>query len=644
MVLAVKPYGSWSSPVSTEMLTQNTVTFDQPHFDGDTLYWIETRPHEEGRNVIVRFNPLTQEIQDMTPPGFNARTMAHEYGGRAYVVHDGDIFFCNFQDQRLYRQIQGGKPEPITSDLPIRYADMIFDTHHHRIIAVREDHRISDIQATTTIVSINPEGDECGTVLVSGHDFYSDPRLSPDGQQLTWLAWNHPQMPWDGTELWLADLNHEGYPTNSQRLKGSSTESILQPVFSPAGVLTFLSDESGWWNLYQWVDGTAQAIYPMAAEFGTPPWVFGMTTYGYITPDQIVAVYTENGSRHLGLIDLKKHTLTEIKTPYTYFALPVTHHHHVAMIAGSWQEPAALVTWHGEHTEIQVIKRSQNVVMNPEDISVPSFITFPTAHNQEAYMHFYPPKNHAFTGVPGEKPPLMVISHGGPTSSGTPLFHLGIQYWTTRGFAVADVDYGGSSGYGRAYRRRLEGQWGVVDVEDCTNAALYLAQQGLVDQNRMVIRGGSAGGFTTLACLAFRDVFRAGASYFGVSDLGALARETHKFESRYMDSMVGPWPEAEALYHKRSPLFHADQIKAPVIFFQGLDDKIVLPNQAEMMIEKLQENHIPVAYIAFPEEGHGFRQAQNIKRATEAELYFYSRILGFSLAEAIDPVPIENLV
>ncbi|WP_197648393.1 alpha/beta hydrolase family protein [Sulfobacillus thermosulfidooxidans] len=620
--MIVKSYGSWSSPVSTDMLTQDTVSFDQLQWGGDMLYWIETRPQEEGRNVIVRFDPRTQEIQDMTPPGFNARTRAHEYGGRAYVVHNGDIFFCNFPDQRLYRQIQGGKPEPITIDLPIRYADMIFDSVHHRIIAIREDHRLSDIQAMTTIVSINPEGDDCGTVLVSGHDFYSDPRLSPDGRQLTWLAWNHPQMPWDGTELWLADLSPEGHIIQPRRLQGSPNESIVQPIFSPTGVLTFISDKSGWWNLYQWVNDTAQPLYPMAADFAIPSWVFGITTYGYLTPDQIIAVYTENGSKHFGLIDIQTHNLTEIKTSYTYFSLPVTHNQRVAMIAGSWQEPAALVLWDENHREPEIIKHSQNMNMNSEDISVPSFLTFPTSHNQEAYMQFYLPKNHAFEGPSDEKPPLIVVCHGGPTSSGTPLFQLAMQYWTTRGFAVADIDYGGSSGYGRAYRQRLAGQWGVVDVEDCTQAALYLAEQGLVDGKRMVIRGGSAGGFTTLACLAFRDVFRAGASYYGVSDLGALARETHKFESRYMDSMVGPWPEAEAIYRARSPLFHAGQIHTPVIFFQGLDDKIVLPNQAEIMVEKLRKNHVPVAYIAFPEEGHGFSTGPQYQTCYRGRIIF----------------------
>ncbi len=637
-----KPYGSWPSPVSTPMLTKDSIHFDQALLDQDTLYWIEARPSDAGRNIIVRRNP-DGSFQDITPAPFNARTRAHEYGGRCYLVHNGTVFFTNFSDQRLYRQDPGKDPVPVTAEGPVRYADMVFDSHHNRLLAVREDHRLSDIQAETSIVSINPDGDDYGVVMVGGNDFYSDPRVSADGSSVAWLTWNHPQMPWDGTELWAAAVGHRGHFEHPQKICGSVEESVLQPVWSPDGILTWVSDRDGYWNLYRLSGGRIEPIYPMAAEFAVPAWVFGLSTYSYADRDTIAATYFLHGTWRLGLITLSSRTLQELPEPYTYLANPVATSHSVFAIAGSWTEPEALVEIPLPAGAPSIIKSSQGIsAMDPDDISVPELVEFPTAGGQTAYAAFYPPKNHSVTGPPDEKPPLMVISHGGPTSSSAPLFKLGIQYWTTRGIAVADVDYGGSTGYGRDYRRRLIDHWGIVDVEDCTNAALFLANRGLVDPERMVIRGGSAGGFTTLACLTFRDVFRAGASYFGVSDIGALARETHKFESRYMDNLVGPWPEAQAVYEARSPLFHAEQITAPVIFFQGLEDKIVLPNQAEMMVAKMKDNHIPVAYIAFEGEGHGFRQAKNIQRSTEAELYFYSRILGFELASPVEPVEIES--
>ncbi len=637
-------FGSWPSPVTAQMLTGvSPYHFSQLQFDGSNLYWVEEMPNEGGRNAVVCFDCYGQTAP-ITESPYNVRTRAHEYGGRSYVVHEDTVYFSNFADQRLYRQKRGEDPIPVTAPGPLRYADMVFDARHRRIIAVREDHRVSDIHAETTLVIIDPQGDEYGTPWVSGHDFYMHPHISEDGSRCAYLAWNHPQMPWDGTELWLADISSEGELINRRHITGSAADAILQPTFSPGGVLTFLSDRSGWWNLYQWVNDDAQAVFPAPYEFGMPPWVFGMTSYGYLNEDRILAVYTDGGIRHLVQIDVKSHSLTEWHLPYTYFDSPaVRDSGHAAFIGASWHSPVAIVNLCVARGTSEVIRPSQVAPMDTRDISVPVFQPFPAAESQQAFMAFYPPNNHRFTGPDHELPPLIVISHGGPTSTGTPLFSPAIQYWTTRGFAVADVDYGGSSGHGRAYRNRLRGQWGIVDVDDCTRAALYLADQGAVDPRRMVIRGGSAGGFTTLACLTFRDVFRAGASYYGVSDLAALARETHKFESRYLDSLIGPWPEREEIYRERSPLFHAERIHAPVIFFQGLDDKVVLPEQSQMMVEELRHNHVPVSYIAFPDEGHGFRNADNIERAIQAEWYFYSRILGFPLPEPIEPVAIDNL-
>ncbi|WP_242968405.1 S9 family peptidase [Sulfobacillus sp. hq2] len=637
--MKTQPYGSWSSPISTAMLTKDTIHLDQLTHTPSAIYWVESRPSDQGRNVIVgRRDDGT--IEDRTPAPFNARTRAHEYGGRCYTVHEDTIFFTNFSDQRIYRLNPGQAPIPITAEGAMRYADLVFDALHNRLLCIREDHRQSDIQAETSIVSVDPNGDLYGTVLVHGNDFYADPRISPDGATLAWVTWNHPQMPWDGTQLWTATINAQGHLQNPRQITGSSSESVMQPVWSPDGHLTWISDREGFWNLYRWENERIRAIYPMAAEFARPAWVFGLANYVYKNADTIVATYFHHGTWHIGLLNIPAQHLDEIVTPYTFFTHPVLDHDSIFVIAGSWTQPEALVELPLTRGVPTLIKSSQMLPIDSQDISVPQLLEFPTEQGQSSYMTFYPPTNHNVIAPEGERPPLIVISHGGPTSASNPLFQIGIQYWTTRGFAVADVNYGGSTGYGRAYRERLMGQWGIVDVDDCTNAAIFLAQHGLVDPNRMVIRGGSAGGFTTLACLTFKKVFKAGASYYGVSDIGALARETHKFESRYMDNLVGPWPEAKSVYIERSPLYHAENITAPIIFFQGLDDKIVPPNQAEMMVNKMKSNHIPVAYLAFAGEGHGFRQAENIQRATEAELYFYSRILGFDLPTPVEPVEI----
>lgn len=522
----------------------------------------------------------------------------------------------------------------------MRYADLVWEHGRQRLIAIREDHTDSDIQAVNTIVAIDPESGSTGTVLVEGADFYLYPRISPDGKKLAWIQWNHPNMPWDGTELWVGDLNDHGV-SHAERVAGGLDESVVQPVWSPDGTLYFVSDRSNWWNLYRWDDGKAVPIIaPMAAEFGQPNWQIGTANYGFLG-DDIIAFYSQNGSDQLVRIHPRSGEMTPMNSDYTVYAQVRTNAKRAVLFAASATEPRALVSWDPEKG-FQVMKASGEVPIGSEDISVPQAIEFPTENGLTAHAFFYPPRNHQFQAPVGDKPPLIVFSHGGPTGNTVAVFSLAIQYWTTRGFAVVDVNYGGSTGYGRAYRNRLYDAWGLVDVADCTNAARYLARQGLVDENRLAIRGGSAGGYTTLACLTFTDAFHVGASYYGVSDIGALARETHKFESRYMDKLVGPWPEAAEVYHARSPIMHAEQLTRPVIFFQGLDDKIVLPNQADLMVQSLKDRGIPVAYLTFEGEGHGFVQAENVIRAQEAELYFYAQILGIDLSDAIEPVPIDH--
>jgi dipeptidyl aminopeptidase/acylaminoacyl peptidase len=632
-------YGSWRSPISADLVVAGSLRLGQPVWEGQDLYWIEGRPQEKGRNVLRR-RLANGKVEELTPEPFNVRTRVHEYGGGAYWVSEGVVYFCNFADQRLYCLSPAGEIRPLTEAGPYRYADGVVDRRHRRILCVREDHSRQG-EPENTLVAIDLESG-AQQVLAGGHDFYASPRLSPDGQALVWLTWDHPQMPWDGTELWRAEVAPDGSLGEPQKLAGGPAESIFQPQWSPQGELYLVSDRSGWWNLYRWDPQGPLPLCPMEAEFGEPQWVFGLSTYGFCEDGRILAIYRQEGLCHLALLDPRSGELQEIPLSYTELHNLQVSGEKAAFLAASPSEAPALVCLHLPSGQLEVVARSSHVAVDPEYLSIPEPIAFPTSGGAVAYGLFYPPKNRDFVAPAGEKPPLLVKSHGGPTGATAAVLDLGIQYWTSRGIAVLDVNYRGSSGYGRAYREALKGQWGVVDVEDCIAGAKFLAQQGRVDGERLLIRGGSAGGYTTLAALTFHNVFKAGASYYGISDLEALAKETHKFESHYLDSLIGPYPERQDLYRERSPIYHLEDLNCPVIFFQGLEDAIVPPNQAERMVAALQAKGIPVAYVPFAGEQHGFRQAANLKRALEAELYFYAQILGFPLAEPIEPVAIKN--
>ncbi|NIA09073.1 MAG: prolyl oligopeptidase family serine peptidase, partial [Nitrospiraceae bacterium] len=480
-------------------------------------------------------------------------------------------------------------------------------------------------------------------VIVSGRDFYSSPCLSRDGTRLAWLSWDHPDMPWDGTELWISDLDINGMPVSPRQVAGSANESIFQPQWSPDGILYFVSDRTGWWNLYRWQDGHIEPVTEMEAEFGMPQWIFGMSTYAFESTRRIICTYTQRGIWHLAGIDSVTKELEEIETPYIEIGFFRAAPGRAVFLAGSSRESSSVVQLNLDTQRTEVLRRSTSVVIDPGFISIPEPIEFPTEHGMTAHAFFYLPKNRDYMAPDGDRPPLLVMTHGGPTASTSMALSLRTQFWTSRGIAVLDVNYGGSSGYGRAYRQRLNGQWGIVDVDDCVNGVRYLIAHFGIDPDRLAIRGGSAGGYTTLCSLTFRNIFKAGASYYGVSDLEALTKDTHKFESHYLDQLIGPYPGRRDLYRERSPIHFAESLSCPVIFFQGLEDKIVLPNQAEMMVKILREKGVPVAYVPFEREQHGFRIAKNIKRALDAELYFYSRIFGFDLADPVEPVYIENI-
>ena len=642
----VAPYGSWKSPITSDLIVAGTVGLGQIALDGPDVYWVEQRPFEGGRNVVVRRTP-DGRTADVTPPPFNARTRVHEYGGGAFAVADGVVCFASYDDQRLYRQDPGQAPWPITPAAELRYADGVVDRRRGRMVCVREDHTVPEREAVNALVSLDLDGRDDAQVLASGYDFYSSPRLSPDGSRLAWLAWRHPNMPWDGAELWVGELTADGTIASVTLVAGGATggneESIFQPEWSPDGILYFVSDRTGWWNLYRWLDGRVEPLCPMAAEFGRPQWVFGLSTYAFESASRIVCTYAEQGTWRLATLDTATLRLTPLDLPYTEVrevrALPGR----AVLGVGSPTESSSIVALDLATGRVEYLRRSSEVAVDAGYLSVPQAVEFPTEHGLTAHALYYAPRNRDYEAPAGELPPLLVKSHGGPTSATSTTLRLEIQYWTSRGIAVLDVNYGGSTGYGRAYRQRLNGQWGIVDVDDCVNGARYLVERGEVDGNRLCISGGSAGGYTTLAALTFRRTFKAGASYYGVSDLEALAKDTHKFESRYLDSMVGPYPARRDLYVARSPISHVDQLACPVVFFQGLEDKVVPPDQAERMVEALRAKGLPVAYVAFEGEQHGFRRAEHIKRSLDGELYFYSKVFGFELAEPIEPLPIENL-
>ncbi len=637
----VVPYGSWKSPITSELAASATQLTEVGFVAGE-IYWRELRPEEKGRFAIMK-RGADGRIVDLTPAPFNARTTVHEYGGGSFVVADDAVYFSNFSDQRIYMLKHGAEPRPVTPEINMRYADGVMDRHRGRMICIREDHRLSDQKAVNTIASLSLDGKDSGRVLVSGNDFYSSPRLSPDGSRLAWITWNHPNMPWDGTELWVAELNADGSLGRTQLVAGGLNESIFQPEWSPDGILHFVSDRTGWWNLYRWRGDRVEPLHDMHADFGRPHWVFGLSTYAWATPERIICTYATKGTWNLAELNTATLEFRPIENPYSDIWYLQAGGGRAVFLAGAPTTPEAIVQYDFATGKFSVVYRSRSATIDAGYMSVPQTIEFPTTNDLKAYAFFYAPRNRDFKAPQDERPPLMVISHGGPTGATGTTLSLAAQFWTTRGFAVVDVNYGGSTGYGREYRQRLYGQWGVVDVDDCVNAAKYLVKAGLVDANRLAIRGGSAGGYTTLCALTFRDTFKAGASYYGVSDLEVLDKETHKFESHYNVKLIGPYPEQRDLYRERSPIHFADRISCPMIIFQGLEDKIVTPSHSELMVQALRAKGLPYAYLTFEGEQHGFRRKENIKRARDAELYFYSKIFGFKLADHIEPVKIENL-
>ncbi len=633
------PAGSWPSPLTARDLDAGCVSRAEPRHRAGRAYWAEGRPDEGGRTVIVTCDLAGGELTDLGPPEFNTRTLVHEYGGGAWLPTEGGVLGARFDDQRLWlTPDDGATPEPISPEpaepRALRYADPA-DAGDGSTIWVHERHRADTVD--NLLVAIGSDGGV--TEIATGHDFYAAPSVSPDGTRLAFLAWDHPDMPWDHTLLYVCAREGATWGPPRPVLDGPA---LQQPRWSPDGELHVVSDATGWWNLHR-VDlerGTSEPILVMEAEFGVPSWVFANRTYDWSPDGSIWCTWIDRGVAHLGrLVDGSLH---EVDAGFTEFGrLEALPDGSLLTLAASWTRPAAVVviTVEGDHRQLS---RVEPPTLANEDVSTPELVEFPDSEGRACHAFFFPPRNSGCEIPEGELPPLVVLGHGGPTGNARSSFDQGIQYWTSRGIAVVDVNYGGSTGFGTEYRNRLRGRWGVTDTADCTGAAEYLAATGRVDPARLAIKGGSAGGYTTLCALVFGNTFAAGMSRYGVADLETLARDTHKFEARYLDSLVGPWPEDEAIYRARSPIHHTDRLATPMIVLQGADDPVVPPSQSEQLVDALATAGVPHAYVLFDGESHGFRKAENIAAALEAELSFLGQVLGFTPAGDIEPVELRR--
>jgi dipeptidyl aminopeptidase/acylaminoacyl peptidase len=649
------PCGSWPSPLDAQSLASAALRLAAPQFAPDgALVWVEGLASDHGRSVLVRMpkrgpdETVVPVPADLTPAPLDVRSRVHEYGGGAYAMLGDQFFFVDGKTSAVHRVVSGEAPKVLSdpgSDW--RFGDLTADPAHGRILAVAEHHKPGQETPENSLVAIDA-GSGAIDVLATGADFYASPMPSPAGDELAWISWRHPQMPWDAATLTVAELDPVGRPREPRTIAGGPAGSAQQPRFSRDGTLYVLLESpttGGRWNLHRCHDdGSCELVAPMpTAELGLPPWQLGTRTWDFVDERTVLAAAVSDGQTSLCQIDLGTGQTTILPIALAHVAHLATHAGRVVLQAGRPNGPGGIVAFDLDDAhhhlragkpglfEPPLIRAALPLTLPPDYVSRAEPISFASSAGDRAHGFFYPPRNPEAQPLPGELPPLIVIVHGGPTAATTPAFNPLVQFWTTRGLAVLDVNYRGSTGYGRAYRDRLRGQWGVYDVDDCIAGARALVAGGRVDPNRLAIRGSSAGGFTALAALTAPDaVFHAGASLYGVSDLAALVQDTHKFESHYLDALVGPWPERADLFTERSPINHADRVRCPIIFFQGLDDKVVPPDQTERFVQVLRDKQLPVEVHAFPGEQHGFRRADTLKTVYTAELGFYGRVFGFT--------------
>jgi dipeptidyl aminopeptidase/acylaminoacyl peptidase len=631
------PFGSWSSPLEAAQVAAGGKRIYQPCRIGDVVSWLELRPAEGGRTTLMQ--DAHGRRTELTPAPYSVRSRAHEYGGGSYCVAGRDAWFVNDADQAVWHRDENGDLRRLTPADQRRYADLARDPARPRLLAVCEDHAAPG-EPATSIVAIGDDGQV--TTLVQGSDFHASPRLDRDGARLAWLSWDHPNLPWDGNALWVADLDASGRPVQARQVAGGDRVAVFQPEWLRDGRLGFVADPDGWWNHYAWrADGRVERLTEMDSEGGLPQWVFGQSTWGEIAGGMLGAM-TRDGSWELwrfgrGLAARQFWRLEAIE----HFA---TDGLEAVALAGAPDRSTGVYLLDGPDMRARLLVDCGPLPLEDEWVSRPEPIAFPTADGTQAYANYYPPTNPMHEGPPDAAPPVIVKCHGGPTSAAATAFDAKIQFWTTRGFAVLDVNYRGSTGFGRPYRESLYGRWGTADVEDCVAGIRYLANRGLADAGAAFISGGSAGGFTVLSALAFTDAFRGGASYYGVADLDGLFDTTHKFESRYDHWLFGPPddPATRRLIEARSPLRHAGRIRCPVIFFQGGEDRVVPPAQSRQMHAALRAGGVPTAYLEFPDEAHGFRRAENVRAALEAELAFFCRVLGVAPAGDVPSLSLDN--
>ncbi len=659
-------YGNWLSAISSELIVGDSISIDEPLLTAEAIYYIERRPQESGRCVIVKVS--NNKATDILPAPFSARSRVHEYGGGCYCIAEKQVFFINDSDQDIYC-VKNHQIKRITTSTNNRFADFIYDKKHHRLIAVCETHNNDHV--TNAIVSINVKTGELLT-LEQGHDFYASPRLNAQTSQLCWQSWNHPNMPWDGNSLWLADINKAGLIENKKHIAGGDKISVFQPQWSPDDTLHFISDDSGWWHLYRYTEsslpekkqtGKITQLSEGQKELGLPQWVFAQSSYAFVDNTHIICCYQSQGRASLALLSVaenatekvaEKTTLKTIPTIWQEFSSIKASNNKLCFIAASSASFPQLIlatisVTFGDNKapslSHSVIKSSCQLPVAKEYYSTAQSKTFTNRHKQKVYANYYPPTNPNYQSQTNNNthnnddkaaPPLIIICHGGPTGQASAALDPKKQFWTSRGFALLDVNYSGSTGYGKRYRERLNGKWGLLDVQDCCDAALYVVSQGLANKNQLIIRGSSAGGYTVLSALTFENVFSAGASYYGIAELCSLASHTHKFESRYLDRLIGPYPESKFLYQQRSPINSSEQLNCPVIFFQGLEDRVVPKEQAEKMFEALNKKGLPVAAQYYAGEQHGFRKAETITQSLENELSFYQLVFGLKSKDEIN--------